>query len=125
MSLHIEQVHWMPSPPLVPDRMPLDLAYLRSVTLGNSNLEQEVLALFAAQAGDLVSTLASLPPHAAEIAHTIKGSARSIGAVDLAQAAQELEGAMRRDAGVSEALRSLQISMDEVLSAIDVILHHT
>ena len=77
----------MPSPPLVPDDGPIDLEHLGRMTLGDAGLEREVLAMFAAQAVSLIGTLATLPPDAGALAHTLKGSARAIGAFAVADAA--------------------------------------
>ena len=77
MQFSIEQVPWMPSPPLVPTPMPLDISYLRSMTLGDTRLEREVLELFKAQTRDLLAQLAPQPQNCAELAHTLKGSARA------------------------------------------------
>ncbi len=72
---------------------PVDLAHLRRYTLGDKQLEFEVLGLFA---GELPKTVAALR-HAANdrewhmAAHTLKGSARAVGAWRLARAAQIAE----------------------------------
>jgi len=50
MSLHVERIDWMPSPPLAPDDGPIDLQHLQRMTLGDAGLEREVLAMFSAQA---------------------------------------------------------------------------
>jgi HPt (histidine-containing phosphotransfer) domain-containing protein len=96
--------------------VPIDHAHLARYTMGNRALEIEVLQLFAGQAP---STLASLRDagcakswHMA--AHTLKGSARCVGAKVVAGLAEEAEQAghsspqrdvlMRRlDAALSEA----------------------
>ena len=54
----------MPSPPLVPDDGPIDIAHLQRMTLGDVSLEREVLAMFAAQAAGLVRALANSPDDA-------------------------------------------------------------
>ena len=77
----------MPSPPLAPDDGPIDLEHLRRMTLGDAGLEREVLAMFAAQTVSLIGTLATLPAEAGALAHTLKGSARAIGAFAVADAA--------------------------------------
>ena len=51
MSLHLERIEWMPSPPLVPDDGPIDFDHLRRMTLGDAGLEQEVLAMFVGPDG--------------------------------------------------------------------------
>ena len=80
MSLHLERIDWMPSPPLAPDDGPIDIEHLQRMTLGDAGLEREVLAMFSAQAARLIGTLAALPADAGALAHTLKGSARAIGA---------------------------------------------
>ena len=74
----------MPSPPLAPDDGPIDFEHLKRMTLGDAGLEQEVLAMFSAQSAKLFDTLATLPAEAGALAHTLKGSARAIGAFNVA-----------------------------------------
>jgi len=91
MTLHLERIEWMPSPPLAPEDGPIDFEHLKRMTLGDVRLEQEVLAMFSAQAAELVNTLAAMPSDAGALAHTLKGSARAIGAFAVADAAARLE----------------------------------
>ena len=84
----------MPSPPLAPDDGPIDIEHLRRMTLGDASLEREVLAMFSAQAVSLIAKLAGLPADAGALAHTLKGSARAIGAFGVADAAESLEAAL-------------------------------
>ena len=65
------------------------------MTLGDAGLEREVLGMFARQANQLAATLATAPPDTAALVHTLKGSARAIGAVRVAEAAAALESTMR------------------------------
>jgi HPt (histidine-containing phosphotransfer) domain-containing protein len=125
MPLHTEQVHWMPSPPLVPDDGPIDLAHLQRMTLGDISLEREVLAMFAAQAAGLMDNLVKLPPNVAELAHTLKGSARAIGAFRVADAAEWLETAFRDHRDAAQALMALSAAVAEARSAIDRILNRS
>ena len=72
---------------------PIDHVHLARYTMGNKALELEVLQLFAGQAPE---TLASLKAAATAkewhvAAHTLKGSARAVGAFALAAAAEEAE----------------------------------
>ena len=122
MALHIEQVQWMPSPPLAPDHGPIDLPHLDRVTLGDAQLEREVLAMFAAQAVGLMDELAGLPANVAELAHKLKGSAQAIGAFRVAEAAEWLETA-GSDAG--RALMVLNEAVAEARSAIDGLLRRS
>ena len=94
MPLHLERINWMPSPPLAPDDGPIDIAHLGRMTLGDASLEHEVLAMFAAQSVTLIGALATLPPDAGALSHTLKGSARAIGAFAVADAAERLEAAL-------------------------------
>jgi HPt (histidine-containing phosphotransfer) domain-containing protein len=125
MPLHLEWIHWMSSPPLAPDDGPIDVAHLGRMTLGDVGLEREVLAMFAGQSAGLVRALAPLPANAAALAHTLKGSARAVGAVRVAEAAEWLEAAMRGDADASQALAALDDSVAEARAAIDAILNRS
>src|SRR3979411_111854 len=103
MPLHLERIEWMPSPPLAPDDGPIDFEHLKRMTLDDAGLEHEVLAMFAAQSAKLIATLAGLPKDSGKnagkdagkdaptLAHTLKGSARAIGAFGVADAAARLE----------------------------------
>lgn len=114
----------MPSPPLVPDDGPIDIAHLKRMTLGDAGLEREVLAMFAGQAVRLIEALAALPADAAEIAHTLNGSARAIGAFAVAEAAEAFEAALR-DGEASEALAALEHAVAQARGAIDAMLRRS
>ena len=100
----------------------IDRAQLARMTLGDRGLEREVLQLFDRQAGLLLARMYSGDPVAvATLAHTLKGSASSIGAtaVTLAAAAVETAG------GTIErtvALEQLAVAIDEARAAIAVLL---
>jgi HPt (histidine-containing phosphotransfer) domain-containing protein len=119
MPLHLERINWMPSPPLAPDDGPIDLVHLQRMTLGDDSLEREVLAMFAGQAVGLMERLVKLPSDVAELAHTLKGSARAIGAFRVADAAEWLETAVREDSDTTEALMTLNDAVAEARLAID------
>jgi HPt (histidine-containing phosphotransfer) domain-containing protein len=75
------------------DVAPLDLAHLRRFTMGDEQLELEILGLFANQ---LPITIADLKNAQSEkewgmAAHTLKGSARAVGAWSLATVAESAE----------------------------------
>ncbi|MGJ4994807.1 Hpt domain-containing protein [Bradyrhizobium sp. HKCCYLS3077] len=95
MTPDLSRIEWMPSPPLVPDDGPISLNLLRRMTLGDTALEREVLEMFSTQAVRLLERLQVMPEDAATVAHTLKGSARAIGALDVADAAEGLEAALR------------------------------
>ena len=125
MSLHLERVEWMPSPPLAPDDGPIDFEHLNRMTLGDAGLEQEVLAMFVAQSATLVGTLAAMPADASALAHTLKGSARAIGAFAVGDAAARLEAAIARGFGTSAALAELGETVAEARAAIEAILRRS
>lgn len=122
MSLDLQRMEWMRSPPLVPDPGPLDLDHLARMTLGNAELEREVLALFSEQSRRLVSTIAALPADASSLAHTLKGSARGIGAFAVAEAAARLEAAIRTGENRPQALAGLEDAVADACQAIEEIL---
>jgi HPt (histidine-containing phosphotransfer) domain-containing protein len=125
MSLHLERIDWMPSPPLVPDDGPIDIEHLERMTLGDVNLEREVLAMFSGQAVSLIAALATLPSEAGALAHTLKGSARAIGAFQVADAAECLEAVLRSGDDPSFALAELKEAIAQARSAIDAMLRRS
>jgi HPt (histidine-containing phosphotransfer) domain-containing protein len=115
----------MPSPPLAPDDGPIDIEHLRRMTLGDDSLEREVLAMFSAQAVSLIGTLATLPKDAGALTHTLKGSARAIGAFGVADAAVRLEAALQNGEDPSELLGELDDAIAQARTAIDAILRRS
>jgi HPt (histidine-containing phosphotransfer) domain-containing protein len=125
MPLHLERIDWMPSPPLAPDDGPIDIEHLQRMTLADASLEREVLAMFSAQAAGLIGKLAALPPDAAVLAHTLKGSARAIGAFAVADAASDLEAALQQGGNGSQALTELKAAIAQARMAVDAILRRS
>jgi HPt (histidine-containing phosphotransfer) domain-containing protein len=125
MPLHLERIAWMPSPPLVPDDGPIDIEHLRRMTLGDASLEREVLAMFSAQAVGLAGALATLPSDAGALVHTLKGSARAIGAFCVADAAGCLEALIQSGGDPAQALAELNDAVARARAAIDAILHRS
>lgn len=99
---------------------PIDHTHLRRYTLDNRALELEVLGLFSAQLPDTFATLSHA--HDARLwklaAHTLKGSARAVGACRLAAAAEAAERADFANPERSLLLDEISIAVDEVLSYI-------
>jgi hypothetical protein len=96
------------SPPLQPEDQPIDFAHLFRMTLGDHSLEREVLALFDRQAEMLIGRMAGIePPAVAALAHTLKGSARGIGAWGVASAAEAVETASISSGDVGTAVEAL------------------
>jgi HPt (histidine-containing phosphotransfer) domain-containing protein len=125
MPLHLERVDWMPSPPLAPDDGPIDIEHLQRMTLGDASLEREVLAMFSAQAAKLIGKLATLPSDAAVLAHTLKGSARAIGAFAVADAVSDLEAAIQAGGNPSRALTELNAAIAQARTAVDAMLRRS
>ena len=98
----------------------IDRAHLARVTFGDRRLEGEVLQLFDRQAMLLMARIATSSPAAvAGLAHTLKGSAASIGAFNVARAADAAELAASK--GPSEcdaAVGRLGAAVDEARVAI-------
>ena len=115
----------MPSPPLAPDDGPIDFEHLKRMTLGDAGLEHEVLAMFAAQSAKLIGTLATLPADAPALAHTLKGSARAIGAFGVADTAARLEAVLAGGADPSGLLAELGEAVVLARTAIEAILRRS
>jgi HPt (histidine-containing phosphotransfer) domain-containing protein len=94
----------------VPADRPVDLVHLSKVTFGDRSLEQEVLHLFRRQSAVLIERMRAAPDAAAfaVAAHTLKGSARGIGAWPTADAAERAELAIGGpEADLREAFRAV------------------
>ena len=75
-----------------PGPAPVDLVHLARQTFGSTELEREVLQLFVRQGRPTVAQIAAATPAArGAIVHRLKGSARGIGAVEVARIAEGLE----------------------------------
>ena len=115
----------MPSPPLAPDDGPIDTEHLQRMTLGDASLEREVLAMFSGQAIGLMRELAAPTSDRRALVHTLKGSARAIGAFRVAEAAEFLEAVLRQGDDPSEALDELADAVTGARAAIDEILRRS
>jgi hypothetical protein len=115
------------APPLVPRSPAIDFEHLARMTLGEHDLERDVLTLFDLQSAMLLGRMMNGPPPqaVAVMAHTLNGSARGIGAWKVSEAAEALE----RDASgpqpaVSEdAMGRLSLAVAEARAAIAEVLH--
>jgi len=125
MPLHLERIDWMPSPPLAPDDGPIDTEHLQRMTLGDASLEREVLAMFSGQAIRLMRELAAPSSDRRALSHTLKGSARAIGAFRVAEAAEFLEAVLQQGDDPSEALAELTDAVAGARTAIDEILRRS
>ena len=75
------------------EQAPVDMAHLARYTLDDAALEREVLELFCTQSVPYLERLraAATQKHVYEAAHSLKGSARAVGAWRMAQAAEQVE----------------------------------
>ncbi len=114
-------IPWMASPPLVPDEGFIDTTHLTRMTLGDEVLKREVLTLFVRQSADLLARMAAFPADMVAIAHTLKGSARGIGAFSVASVAERLEQTTDR-AAARAALSELKDVISGTVREIDALL---
>jgi HPt (histidine-containing phosphotransfer) domain-containing protein len=109
------------APPLSPADRPIDLEHLSRMTLGERELEREVLRLFDRQSDMLMVKMQEAAPAAiSAYAHTLKGSARGIGAWSVARAAHAVETAAQASdiASLAPALSNLTLAVGEARLAI-------
>ena len=72
---------------------PVDLVFLSSLSMGDRALETEILGMFASQLPNYLSALCvnDAPDHRKVALHTLKGAAKSVGALHLSELAKKLE----------------------------------
>jgi HPt (histidine-containing phosphotransfer) domain-containing protein len=100
---------------------PIDLTHLFRMTLGDHALEREVLALFCRQIDLLIARIGEAGPSGvAALAHTLKGSARGVGAWPMARAAAAVEAASPGE--LAQAVAALVAAAGETRAAIADIL---
>lgn len=103
-------------------RPPVDLVHLTRHTLGNRDLEREVLRLFAVQARMLVARMQDAQDEAVlrRLLHTLLGSAKGIGAWRVAGAAERQQAAL--DEGAPADLPVLAGTVEEAEAFIEALL---
>lgn len=110
---------------LTPERAnrPVDLVHLSRHTFGDRDLEREVLALFLRQSRQCIARLKAGPASDDRriVAHTIKGSARGIGAWRVAEIAGEVE-ANAAEAGVATLVAELDRAIGDTNGFIEGLL---
>tara|TARA_R110002124_G_scaffold64661_1_gene176466 strand:+ start:25 stop:441 length:417 start_codon:yes stop_codon:yes gene_type:complete len=105
---------------------PLDLVHLAKYTFGDRGLECELLGLFRSQAGIYVTRLETAvnAKEWADAAHSLKGSARGLGAWALGDIAEDVEplsfddeaGRAAAVVRVREAILVVNVYIDELMS---------
>lgn len=105
---------------------PVDLVHLSRYTLGDRSLEHEVLRLFCTQSFICLDQLrgAKSGREWQEAAHSLKGSARAIGAWRVAQCAERAESVPESDLAQLSAQYTCEIetALREALAYIDSLL---
>ncbi|PTW58704.1 Hpt domain-containing protein [Breoghania corrubedonensis] len=99
---------------------PVDLVHLARHTFGNRELEHEVLRLFSCQSEIWMEKLKQAHDAAqrARAVHTIKGSARGIGAWQVADLAERLE------ADAQAMTDGLSGDLEDAISAANAFIRH-
>jgi HPt (histidine-containing phosphotransfer) domain-containing protein len=101
---------------------PIDLVHLARQTLGDRALEREILDLFATQVRAVLARLeaAAVADARLDLAHTLKGSARAVGAWKVAAEAEACE---QHAAGLAwqEHFNALHGAVEEAMEAIDTL----
>jgi Hpt domain len=113
------------APSFVPADAVLDTAHLAHMTLGEQTLQREVLALFDRQLELLLARMqVAAAPAVAMLAHTLEGSARGIGAWQVASAAEAVEQAAGagRGAELAVAIARLATAANAARAAIAELL---
>lgn len=102
--------------------LPIDRAHLARYTFGSLPLEIEVLGLFAEQAPETLGMLATAEPGKPwrDAAHTLKGSARAVGAWRIAEAAEQAEELDGQCPAAREgAIEKLIAAIEEAIRYVD------
>jgi HPt (histidine-containing phosphotransfer) domain-containing protein len=104
-----------------PDPAIFDRAHLHQYTAGDGALERELVGLFLAQFGPIRAQLsaAASADDWKFAAHTIKGSARSIGAPQIAALAEEIE-TIGHDGAKKKGKAKVLARLDKALAAFAV-----
>jgi len=110
--------------PAAPAHEPaIDRMHLYHMTLGDHGLEREVLALFDRQIDLLIDRMRAVDLSCVPaLAHTLKGSARGVGAWPMARAAEAVEAApaaelARAVAALAAAARETHAAIADMLGA--------
>lgn len=109
---------------------PVDLGHLDRYTGGSRALNEEILRLFEKQCRELLVKMETLVKTAdakswREVAHTLKGAARGVGAFPLADAAAAAEAADPANAPMARAvLQQIRGKSQAVQSFIESFFAH-
>lgn len=94
---------------------PVDLAHLARQTMGDRQLEQDVLSLFVQQMSGMRERIAGADEAERRmLAHALKGSARSIGAFAVADCAAKIEDQPSNKALLAKLGKSIDDACDYI-----------
>lgn len=103
------------NPQSIASGRPIDLAHLTRQTMGDRALETEILGMFARQMSSARATIGKAnADERKRLAHSIKGTARSVGAFPVADVAERIERAPLNASLLSDL-------GDEIAHALDFI----
>lgn len=122
MSMMAKVVAGGQSKSRAPERSPIDRLHLARYTLGNLELEIEILGLFARQAPETLAQLRAAKTEKAwrDAAHTLKGSARAVGAGRVGDCAARAETLGPADETVRRAaIEALGAALEDATIYID------
>jgi len=111
------------APSIVRAEPPIDVEHLKRMTLGERSVEFQVLEMFDRQAELVLGRIRKAgPTEIANLAHTLTGSARGIGAWRVAGAAEALERAAAQNHELAPVLETLDCAVIEARLAICAML---
>ncbi|HLH49003.1 MAG TPA: Hpt domain-containing protein [Roseiarcus sp.] len=120
-----ENAAWPAAAAMAAPSPPIDLVHLARQSLGDQDLERELLVMFQQQAARLVAQMTAARGDdlklRAALAHTLKGSALAVGANRVAEAAARVEAASAEGAGqlaLAASLACLAGAVSEAREAI-------
>ncbi len=98
----------------------LDRVHLAQQTMGDAGLEKQVLTIFVDHMAETMPRLTPATEEVCQIAHSIKGSARGIGAWDVAAAAEAVEKASGDRSGeISSLKRAVDTALLEIVALLE------
>lgn len=97
----------------------LDLDHLARQTMNDADLQRDVLRIFEQQMAEKLTALANPQGSVKEVAHSIKGSARGVGAFEVAALAEALEADGSFNAALIDQLRAaVEETMNDIRELI-------
>lgn len=104
----------------IPQSGPVDLEHLRRFTCGDAALEREILSLFVGHGPQCLAALdaATSPEKWIAAAHSLKGSARAVGATHVADLAAAAEASTPDATQREQQLAALRLALDAVCSFV-------